>query len=271
MIYWPWAKLPIACLSCGTDTSSVRADSARTRAPRVSVYTSIAGGGSCKEAPRHTALVSLGVVSAESTAVESSTDESSTAESSALERAAVVTESEPSIAQDTLSVFDPRDSVFAILKETIVFAAKGGTAAHVGADQTDSVEHQARELLGRVGLSESVLPKRTRALSGGQRQRVSIARALALRPQMLICDECVSALDLTVQARILDLLDELQRTLGLTILFITHDLNVARHISDRIYIMRAGKIREHGDTEQVFASPQDPYTQQLLNASATRA
>ncbi|WP_323508064.1 ABC transporter ATP-binding protein, partial [Cryobacterium sp. 10C2] len=150
--------------------------------------------------------------------------------------------------QDALASFDPRLTVGAVLRN-----AAGSADRSV-------------ELLDRVGLGAAVLGRRPLELSGGQRQRVGIARALAKRPQVLICDEPVSALDMTVQAQVLDLLDELQRDLGLSLVFISHDLGVVQHVSDRIVVIENGSVVETGPTEQVFAAPAHPYTRRLLDA-----
>ncbi|MHC3489557.1 dipeptide ABC transporter ATP-binding protein [Pectobacterium brasiliense] len=163
------------------------------------------------------------------------------------------------ITQDPLSSFDPQFTVAQILNQPL----------RLRRDLNDD-EKQRRilTLLEYVGLTPDLLSRRPRALSGGQRQRVSIAQALASEPEILICDEPVSALDVTTQAQVLDLLVTLQRQLGLTMLFISHDLGVVQHMSHRIAVMKDGDIVETGPVEQIFNQPQHPYTRLLLSTVA---
>jgi peptide/nickel transport system ATP-binding protein len=123
------------------------------------------------------------------------------------------------------------------------------------------------ELLQRVGLSPDHARRHPHQFSGGQRQRIAIARALALRPEVIICDEAVSALDVSIQAQVIDLLKELRREYGLSYIFIAHDLLLVRDFADRVLVMNRGKIVEQGTTEEVFQRPRDPYTRELIAAS----
>jgi oligopeptide transport system ATP-binding protein len=128
------------------------------------------------------------------------------------------------------------------------------------------LRRQAMELLERVGLSAEHYDRYPHELSGGQRQRIGIARALAPRPKLVLADEPVSKLDLSIQAQIVDLLVALQREMGLSYLFVSHDIGVVRHVSDRIAVMREGRIVEEGPAEQVCERPSHPYTRELLAA-----
>jgi peptide/nickel transport system ATP-binding protein len=161
------------------------------------------------------------------------------------------------IYQDALGSFDPRFSVGQILRAAVAGSTGNPRAGHTA---------RVAELLDGVGLPDTLLTRRPLELSGGQRQRVGIARALASTPQILICDEPVSSLDVSVQAQVLDLLDELQRELNLSLVFISHDLGVVQHVSDRVAVMQHGAIVEHGDAGQVFDDPRHPYTRRLVAA-----
>ena len=159
--------------------------------------------------------------------------------------------------QDPYSSLNPRMTVGGMLHELL-------RVHHVVPG--NQVESYTRELLGLVGLSEEAIHAYPRQFSGGQRQRVAIARALALRPQLLVADEPVSALDVSVQATILNLLQDLRAELGLTLLLISHNLAVVRHLCDRIAVMYLGRIIEVAPTETLFSRPRHPYTAGLLAA-----
>lgn len=162
--------------------------------------------------------------------------------------------------QDPGSALDPRMSVAECLREPLRLHGLGDAATQAA---------KVADLLAAVRLDAALAARRPHALSGGQKQRVAIARALALDPEVLVCDEAVSALDLSVQAGILDLLRELQRTRGLALVFISHDLDAVRALCDRVLVLEHGRVVEQGATRVVFTSPQHAHTRALLAACAS--
>ncbi|MCX6032734.1 MAG: dipeptide ABC transporter ATP-binding protein [Chloroflexi bacterium] len=161
------------------------------------------------------------------------------------------------IFQDPYSSLNPRMTLLEIVGEPLY---TNGVAK--GRELKDRVA----DLLRVVGLRPEYMARYPHAFSGGQRQRIGVARALALHPQLVVCDEPVSALDVSVQAQILNLLQELQEQFGLTYLFISHDLSVVEHISNRVAVMYVGKLVESADTAELFSNPRHPYTEALLSA-----
>jgi oligopeptide transport system ATP-binding protein len=159
--------------------------------------------------------------------------------------------------QDPYSSLDPRMTVGDIVAEPLVVHSIGKRGDRIS---------RVRELLDVVGFDPGYTNRYPHEFSGGQRQRIGIARALALSPKLVVCDEPVSALDVSIQAQILNLLKDLQQDFGLTYLFIAHDLAVVRSMSDRIAVMSRGKLVEIGPAEQVYLTPQDDYTKALLSA-----
>ena len=161
------------------------------------------------------------------------------------------------IFQDPVESLDPRMSVRSIIEEPLLIHRIGSRSDRV---------RMVHELLDRVGLPSSAAERYSFEFSGGQRQRIGIARALALKPKLIVCDEPVSALDVSIQSQILNLLVELQRELGLSYLFIAHDLSVVKHVSDRVAVMYLGKIVELAPSESIYRDPRHAYTKALLSA-----
>ena len=161
------------------------------------------------------------------------------------------------IFQDPYASLNPRMSVESIVSEPL--------SVHnivTGKERDEMVDH----LLQTVGLNPNLKKRYPHEFSGGQRQRIGLARALALNPSLIVCDEPISALDVSIQAQVVNLLEDLQERLGLTYIFIAHDLSMVRHISDRIAVMYLGKIMELTDRDTLYANPLHPYTQALLSA-----
>ena len=159
--------------------------------------------------------------------------------------------------QDPLASFDPKMKIVDILTEPLI---------NFGKLKKSEKEAKARELLEMVELPGDFVDRYPHNMSGGQRQRISIARALSLEPEILVCDEATFALDVSVQAQILNLLKEIQKNRNLSLLFISHDLGVVRYIADRVAIMYLGRICEIGSVEEVYTNPKHPYTEYLLQS-----
>ncbi len=162
------------------------------------------------------------------------------------------------IFQDPYASLDPRNTISQIIAEPII-------NSKILTDKKD-IENRVHELMETVGLAERFVNTYPHELDGGRRQRIGIARALAMNPKLIVCDEPVSALDVSIQAQILNLLEELQEKLGLTYMFITHDLAVVNHFADDIAVMYLGQIVEKAPSEELFEKPLHPYTEALLSA-----
>ena len=161
------------------------------------------------------------------------------------------------IFQDPYSSLNPRKHIYEILAAPMLYH---------GISDKQTVEKDVKELLEMVGMPQSALGRYPHEFSGGQRQRIGIARALSLKPEFIVCDEPVSALDVSVQAQILNLLKDLQKELHLTLLFIGHGLGAVHYVSERIAVMQNGRIVEMGDAKEIFHHPQREYTKMLLNS-----
>ena len=162
------------------------------------------------------------------------------------------------IFQDPYASLDPRMTVFDIISEPLRYNTRMSKR---------EIEAAVDRIAEQVGLNKAYLRRYPHAFSGGQRQRIGIARSLILQPKVIVCDEAVSALDVSIQAQIINLLEDLQKEYDLTYLFISHALSVVRHISDRVMVMYLGRMVEFGETDELFANPLHPYTRALLSAA----
>ena len=162
------------------------------------------------------------------------------------------------IFQDPYSSLDPRMTVLDIIKEPL--------QANYPQMPKAEMERRVMDIAAKVGLNTTYLKRYPHAFSGGQRQRIGIARALVLNPRIIVCDEAVSALDVSIQAQVINLLHDLQKELNLTYLFISHDLSVVEYISDKVGVMYLGKLVEYAPTKELYAHPMHPYTESLLSA-----
>ena len=162
------------------------------------------------------------------------------------------------IFQDPYSSLDPRMTVLDIIKEPLL--------ANFPKMPKAEMERKVMDIAARVGLNTAYLKRYPHAFSGGQRQRIGIARALVLNPRVIVCDEAVSALDVSIQAQVINLLHDLQKEFGLTYLFISHDLSVVEYISDKVGVMYLGQLVEYAPTEKLYEHPMHPYTESLLSA-----
>ena len=162
------------------------------------------------------------------------------------------------IFQDPYASLNPRLTIEQALTEPMLVHGIG--------DSLSNRRDRVVSLLEEVGLSSAHLLRYPHEFSGGQRQRISVARALAVEPEFIVCDECVSAMDVSVQAQVLNLMQELQRKRQLTYLFISHDLSVVKFISDEVAVMKAGRIIESGKAQDLYANPKEHYTKDLIDA-----